>query len=133
MALEYDPAWDMEVPGFEDIVYRTAEAGALSLWFIDYRIKRNPRYTGLQNTYPKIFYASGRRFVEVEVNQLGGWAGHDRMWDAGYEVPTEDIYSCSDSYGFVKQLNTTLEYQREDIEYYYLNWVDYGLLACEYL
>ncbi|KAH6650518.1 hypothetical protein F5144DRAFT_637426 [Chaetomium tenue] len=130
MALAYDPAWDERIPDLNRMVYDTAEAGSFALWFIDYRIKRNPRYTGLEGS-SKIFYASDRRFVEVEVEELGGWAGHDRMWDAGYEVPTKDIYLRSCSYGFVEQLSDMLDDKRGHMEGYDLNWVDYGLLACE--
>lgn len=64
-----------------------------TLWFIDYCIKRNPRYQEPTEELskeppespPRAFYASDRRFVEVKKEQLGHGGGHDRMWDIDYE------------------------------------------------
>ena len=154
MALEYDPAWDRLPrnslgPAWDfisDIVESTAVAGSFSLWFIDYRIKRSPRYQeptkkqakGLENKPRRAFYASDRRFVEVKEKEFGEWAGHDRMWDAGYEVPIEDICFCCGAYEFVQRLRDKLDDQWDHDENDWhgsrdLNWIEYGLLACEYL
>jgi hypothetical protein len=117
---------------------------------IDYRIKRNPRYQepeptegkeqakGLRDKPPRVLYGSDRRFVEVEEKQLGRGAGHDRMWDAGYEVPTEDLCSCCGADKFVQrlrdELDDRLDYDESVWESYYgvdFHWIDYGILACE--
>lgn len=86
MALEHNPAWDKVAyntrgPAWDfmvDIVESTALAGSFSLWFIDYRIKRSPRYqeptkeqaTGLGDKPQIAFYASDRRFLEVKKSSL---------------------------------------------------------------
>ena len=152
MALEYDPAWDKVAhntrgPAWDfivDIVESTALAESFSLWFIDYRIKRSPRYQeptkeqakGLGDKPPRAFYASDRRFVEVKKEQFGQWAGHDRMWDAGYEVPTEDLCFCCGSHESVQRLRDELDNKWDYDENDWhgsrgVNWIEYGLLACE--
>ncbi|KAK0744359.1 hypothetical protein B0T21DRAFT_357689 [Apiosordaria backusii] len=155
MALEYDPAWDKVAhntrrgPAWDfivDIVWNTALAGSFSLWFIDYRIKRSPRYQeptkeqakALGDKPPRAFYASDRRFVEVKEKQFGQWAGHDRMWDAGYEVPIEDLCFCCGAYEFVQRLRDELDnkwdYDENDWHGSFdFHWIEYGLLAYEYL
>jgi hypothetical protein len=160
MALEYDPAWDIEDVEthplrydrsfwllIANIVYNTAMAGPFSLWFIDYRIKRNPRYQEPAETQSKAlgddtrrtFYASDRRFVEVKEKDLGdGAARHDRMWDNGYEEPTADLRSYSGSPEFVQALDVHLDALLEEVSrggrvFPGLDRVEYGLLACEYL
>jgi hypothetical protein len=140
IAMEYDPAWDTDRSLIFGIVLKTASADPFYLWFIDYRIKRNPRYqeptkeqaTGRKD--PTVFYASDRRYVEVEDNQLGAGANHDCMWDAGYEVPIE-----GGSKEFVHELKCELvdeychPYLYDWEAPYDLDWVKYRLLACEYL
>lgn len=146
MALEYNPAWD--TAAFRlilDIVMATAEAGCPStLWFIDYRIKRNPRHqaTELEDKYQKVFYASDRRYIEVDTDELGGWADHDRKWDTGREGPApDDLDNVYGSYpgAFIEQLDSNLDsywdVSEDDWERGKENypWVKYKLLACEYL
>ncbi|KAK3358420.1 hypothetical protein B0T24DRAFT_600127 [Lasiosphaeria ovina] len=87
---------------------------------------------------PRAFYASDRRFVEVKEKQLGYRAGHDRMWDAGYQVPAEHVTCWCGSQEFVRQLSDALDdiWDYEENEWHGspdCNWVEYGLLACEYL
>ena len=152
MALEYDPAWD-KVPHFTEapdydfissLVLNTAWTKSFTLWFIDYRIKRNPRYQeptkeqgkGRGDEPPRTFYASDRRFVEVKEKQFGQWAGHGRMWGYEVEVPMLDLCSCCGSHGFVnrlgEQLDNELYSETIDLVWSGLNWIGYGLLACEY-
>ncbi|KAH6843399.1 hypothetical protein B0I37DRAFT_393624 [Chaetomium sp. MPI-CAGE-AT-0009] len=146
-AFEYDPAWDRihTNPGYD-----FSSAHAFCVWFIDYRIKRNPRYPETTKEQAQelggrpatVFYANDSRFVEVNERLLGRVKGHDRMWDAGYEVPTEedeDLCSCYGSGGFVARLQDYLDgewdYYKRD--WYSGNkavgWITYGLLACEYV
>ena len=152
IAVEYDPAWDMCDTSFiRGIASNTAPLGPFTLWFIDYRIKRSARYQEPTKEQaagpgdPTVFYASDRRYVEVNSWQLGVWAGHNQMWDASDELPAEDpyIYSShprSGSGTFVDELEGELVdhciyYEEMD----HLNiWgtlgeITYGLLACEYL
>ncbi|KAK0646312.1 hypothetical protein B0T16DRAFT_413159 [Cercophora newfieldiana] len=157
MALEYDPAWNkadriidvLQGRGppawdfIDDLVWGTALPDSFSLWFIDYRITRSPRYQEPQRTTeqergvgdkpkpPRVFYASDRRFVEVKEEQLGQWAGHDRMWDAGYEAPTEDLCTCCGSHEYVQRLRDELANVRNYEENVWHGSI--GLLACEYL
>lgn len=151
-ALEYDPAWDEVSRGpvcefIADIVWKTSVTGSFSLWLIDYRIKRNSRYReptaegqtkdGLGDRPPKIFYASDRRFVELGNQQIGNWAGHSRMWDAGYELSDEDpCFFVNGADGFVQAVRDKLDDRWNYEEHYWydgmdVDWVAYGLLACE--
>ncbi|KAK4143643.1 uncharacterized protein C8A04DRAFT_37259 [Dichotomopilus funicola] len=163
MALEYNPEWDRmahnehrrvflggpEAVLYFEIAYNTAQAGPFTLWFIDYRIKRNARYQEPAQEQakpkahggksPRVFYARDRRFVEVEEKQLGRWTGHDLMWDAGTEVPTkDDCCTCCGAGAYVKRLMNYMETRWGYGESYGhpsrgLGWVQYGILACEYL
>jgi hypothetical protein len=71
------------------MVASTASDGRFSVWFIDYRIKRNPRHQATPGRKaheqgknpPKVFYASDRRFVEVKNGQLGKRPGHKPTWN----------------------------------------------------
>ncbi|KAK0619869.1 hypothetical protein B0T14DRAFT_566674 [Immersiella caudata] len=152
------PAWDKSDhgyprrgPGWDFIIgvlWSTAKADkAFCLWFIDYRIKRNQRYQepteeqakGLGEKSPRVFYASDRRFTEVEEKQLGKRAGHERMWDAGYEIPEDDDDCfCCGALGFVELLSHELDNHWDYDENWWLDcvdfsWIKYGILACEYL
>ncbi|KAK3937295.1 hypothetical protein QBC46DRAFT_416538 [Diplogelasinospora grovesii] len=158
MALDYDPVWDKaghdcwprrDWEFIGDIVENTARAEErFYLWFIDYRIKRNPRYQdqgpageragGLGHEAPRVFYASDRRFVEVKKQQLGYWSGHDRLWDGGYEVPADDLCPCCGADEFVQHLEYEMDgkWDHDKRDWHGLDsysWNDYGLLACEYL
>ncbi|KAK4451560.1 hypothetical protein QBC34DRAFT_423557 [Podospora aff. communis PSN243] len=126
------------------IIFATAGAGRMTLWFIDDRIKRSPGYKKdprAENTAlapPREFYASDRRFVEVRASEIGCHASHGRMWDVvGCACPTED--ECLDcrcsSFEFVDGLASELEDKAGfnsitgiDID---IEWIAYGLLACE--
>ncbi|KAK0749331.1 hypothetical protein B0T18DRAFT_460310 [Schizothecium vesticola] len=150
IAVEYDSVWDGSDRCFiGGIASNTAPVGAFTLWFIDYRIKRNPRYQEPTKEQPAgpgdptVFYASDRRYVEVNSWQLGGWAGHNRMWDAGGEHLAEDPNEFSYPYrsGSDKFVNE-LEGELVDHCIYYeemdhhniwgsLGEITYGLLACE--
>lgn len=148
MAVEYDPAWDRSDMSWivDWTVSNTAPAGPFTLWFIDHRIKRNPRYqaTGLGDESQTVFYASERRYVQVHGRQLAGWAGHKRMWDAGTELQEDVNHFYSHSWSgldkFVHALASELtdyciyyhESGREDI-WPAFGEIRYGLLACEYL
>ncbi|KAK3321077.1 hypothetical protein B0T19DRAFT_487485 [Cercophora scortea] len=155
MAVEYDPAWDMLACGtpervqnlLVDMAWNAAQTGPFTLWFIDYRIKRSPRYQAteeqakeLRDYPPKAFYASDRRFVQVKNEQLGLWAGHDKMWDCGYELNSFD--DVPGYYHGALMFIANLEGEMTDrwdydknywIEGLDLNWIDFGLLACGYL
>lgn len=168
VAFEYDPAWDtvnhspLDIPAYssistygsrllEDMVMSTAWEGQFSfVWFIDYRIKGNPSHqatTGedsdrLSNDQSWGFHASDRRFVQVKEGQLGWKAGHEKMWDAGYEIPTEESsWHCCGSAAFINHLDDEVEHKDNDDgdaylwggPIYDLERVSYGLLACEYL
>ncbi|KAK3291174.1 uncharacterized protein B0H64DRAFT_409989 [Chaetomium fimeti] len=161
-ALEYDPAWDkIRHNGVEhrtpnivrDIVESTSMSYTFSIWFIDYRIKRNPRHDqeATEEQADKsgdgpatVFYANDRRFVEVKKGQLGRTKGHRRMWDAGYEVETKDDEepcSCCGSDGFMMQLQDfmdELDAQFASEDFYFPGapdciYITYRLLACEYV
>jgi hypothetical protein len=59
------------------------------------------------------------------------------MWDPGCEVVAEEE-AFYGSYGFVQQLREVLgdewDYNKDDwYDSCDLKWVEYGLLACEYL
>ncbi|KAH6845756.1 hypothetical protein B0I37DRAFT_312085 [Chaetomium sp. MPI-CAGE-AT-0009] len=162
MALEYNPAWD-KVWGYDHakdtvvrgavrdfidgLAFSTGEAGTpFFLWFIDYRIKRNPRYQkldeegteGPRDDPPRTFYAKDRRFVEVKRWQLGDCAEHNRMWDVSLEDNSYgvDVWIPSGPEAFVQVLTDELDshwdyeekYWREPLDF---DWVEYGLLACE--
>jgi hypothetical protein len=161
VAFEYDPAWDTvnhHLPDFpsygsrllENMIKSTASEGQFSfVWFIDYRIKRNPRHqaatgenaVGLDSEQSKVFFASDRRFVEVKEGQLGGEAGHEKLWDTGYETSTEeeDFCYCCGSEAFINLLDDKLELKYDDEAdsctgggpIYDLERISYGLLACE--
>lgn len=142
MALDYDPMWDKPVSLFKYNPYchgGTALAGSpFTLGFIDYRIKRNPRCqaTGLEDKYQKVFYASDRRYIEVDTDELGGWADHDRMWDTGHKGPAVDGSGPGE---FIERLDSKMDcqwdYDENDWERGKENysWIKYRLLACEYL
>jgi hypothetical protein len=162
IALEYNPAWD-KVWGYDhakdtvvrgavrdfidDLAFSTGEAGTpFFLWFIDYRIKRNPRYQkldeerteGPRDDPPRTFYAKDRRFVEVKRWQLGDCAEHNRMWDVSLEDNSYgvDVWIPYGPEAFVRVLADELDshwdyeekYWREPLDF---DWVEYGLLACE--
>lgn len=148
MAVEYDPAWDRSDMSWivDWIVSNTAPAGPFTLWFIDHRIKRNPRYqaTGLGDESQTVFCASDRRYVQVHGRQLAGWAGHRRMWDAGIELPEDVDHFYSHSWSGLDKFVHALASELTDycIYYHESGWEDiwpafgeirYGLLACEYL
>ncbi|KAK4164697.1 hypothetical protein QBC43DRAFT_352792, partial [Cladorrhinum sp. PSN259] len=154
MAVEYNPAGDKirhypqrarnPCEFIDNLSWSTAVAEPFTLWFIDYRIKRNPRYQkpsqeqakGLGDKPPRVFYASDRRFVEVKERELGCLVGHERMWDGGYEVSGEDFCFCCGADEFVDQLEFQLDikwdYDENDwVDGFDYNWIEYGLLACE--
>lgn len=160
ITLEYQPAWDKlfhyenghyvpSGPEIHDIAWYTPEAGPFSLWFIDYRIKRNPGYQepaeeqakpkARGHKPPRVFYARDRRYVEVNMKQLGRWVGHDLMWDADCELPTkDDCCGCCGAEVFVERLTDEMDYRwdYDENDWYDCRdsgWVEYGILACEYL
>jgi hypothetical protein len=162
MALEYNPAWD-KVWGYDhakdtvvrgavhdfidDLAFSTGEAGTpFFLWFIDYRIKRNPRYQkldeerteGPRDDPPRTFYAKDRRFIEVKRWQLGDCAEHNRMWDVSLEDNSYgvDVWIPYGPEAFVRAPTDELDshwdyeerYWREPLDF---DLVEYRLLACE--
>ncbi|KAK1836262.1 hypothetical protein QBC39DRAFT_339229 [Podospora conica] len=164
IAVEYNPAWDrgnhLKLSWHYwdfvvDIVNSLCGGNTAldTLWFIDYRIKRNPRCqeSTVGDTWPpremcpprEIFYASDRRFVEVLKDECGQEDGHDLMWDDGYQVPTEEypfVCECCGVHGFVNQLTTYWEDKRGEDEsrdvgggWYMDTRLTFGVLACEYL
>ncbi|KAH6629911.1 hypothetical protein B0J18DRAFT_364326 [Chaetomium sp. MPI-SDFR-AT-0129] len=148
MALEYDPAWDevahdshhREGPAAEfidDFAMSNGIEDHFTLWLIDYRIKRNPRYREFTTGKikrpavkpPAVFYASDRRYVEVNRWDVERWAGHNSKWNAGSEAPREHFCHYCGPHGII-----------ERIEDRYGDWsgplgnvVYGGVLACEYL
>ncbi|KAK0656668.1 hypothetical protein B0T16DRAFT_433563 [Cercophora newfieldiana] len=161
MALEYNPAWD-KVWGYDhakdtvvrgavrdfidDLAFSTGKAGTrFFLWFIDYRIKRNPRYQMLDEERtewprddPLRTFNAKDRFVEVKPWQLGDCAEHNRMWDVSLEDNSYgvDVWIPYGPEAFVRVLTDELDghwdyeekYWRKPLDF---DWVEYGLLACE--
>ncbi|KAK1754245.1 hypothetical protein QBC47DRAFT_303028, partial [Echria macrotheca] len=151
IALEYNPSWEgvghKNTPEHAaDLVLQNApnvaRTDSWTLWFIDYRIKRSPRYLepaqeqadGVRDIPPRVFHASDRKFVEVKEGELGHWVGHDRMWDAGCKGSVGDFASSCSS-RFVQRLREICEswYANDRSRLPDFDWVECGLLACEFL
>ncbi len=111
---EYNPSWgNAGYALVKKIVYGASHAELRHLWFIDYRIKRNPRVRAPSTKQeqelaqgvvlapwqrlngPRVFNTGRRRFAEVWEGQLGHGPGHYHTWDAGSEVPSGSVINMA--------------------------------------
>ncbi|KAK0655765.1 hypothetical protein B0T16DRAFT_397661 [Cercophora newfieldiana] len=134
MALKYDPAWDTDTDvdntgssrwdSIHSIITVTAFVSDFSVWFI---VRRNPMYQGAHKP-SRTFYATDRRFVEVDICETGEQNGHSQMWNLDQDrVSSDDHCSRPGPVRFVESLRRAL------MLFLQSHRVKYGLLACEYL
>lgn len=139
IAVEYNPEWGIEISKshdpeatkavrvFTDITKQIGDTATGFLWFVDYGLRRkHGERTGLQEMKRKTFYATDRRYVEVDTGSKVSnewehlYESEDGTWASSAEfVHCVNIYSDVD-YTFSGELELDCMPCRV------------GLLACEF-
>ncbi|KAM0559987.1 hypothetical protein ACHAPJ_003941 [Fusarium lateritium] len=111
MGIEYNPAWGVEIQNAgssyaeHNAIKKIMEAVYLyqHVWIVDYNLTRRPNASGYQDPEdPEMvtaFYASDRRFVEVECNYEGS-----SLEDWQYIQEKEDDSACCTSIEFIMKV-----------------------------